>query len=210
MVRLGLALISLLGVASAGTAFAQSARELFESGRASYRVGDYEVAIEKWSKAYELDPQPLLQYNLGQAYERLGRLEEAIAATESYLADTSPDDPNRGDAVGRHATMTRRLEQTAIVVRSDVEGAIIEIDGEYKARTPRVDPIRVKPGQHTVIVRHGDLGEFRTRGSAVNERWSQERKLLMSTTPNSPRMEASRPRFTALRPPLVEICQPSS
>ena len=69
ILRTLLATVLLLGVAS--TASAQEARELFTQGQAAYETGDYETAVSSWERAYELDPRPLLQYNLAQAYERL-------------------------------------------------------------------------------------------------------------------------------------------
>jgi tetratricopeptide (TPR) repeat protein len=70
-----------------------SARDLFLRGQAAYRQGDYATAAELWSQAYAMDPRPQLQYNLAQAYGRLGRMEEERAALERFIAETSPDDP---------------------------------------------------------------------------------------------------------------------
>lgn len=130
----------------------EGARELFMQGSDAYRVGDYEAAVTAWRNAYELDPQPLLLYNLGQAYERLGRLPEAIEALSGYLEAAPTGDPLRSDATARLASMRERLGRTSIVVTSNVEGAVIRIDGEERARTPRLDPIQVDPGTHRVTV----------------------------------------------------------
>jgi len=63
------------------------ARSLFRAGQELYRRGDYETAIAHWSAAYELDPRPLLQFNLSQAYGRMGKLVEERAAHRAVAAD---------------------------------------------------------------------------------------------------------------------------
>jgi tetratricopeptide (TPR) repeat protein len=139
----------------------ESARELFERGTAAYHVADYESAISAWERAYALDPRPLLQFNLSQAYERVGRLADAVHALETYL-DTAPaDDPPRATAVARLASMRERLARTGVVVHANVDGAIVLIDGEERARTPRPDPIPVAPGTHSLVVRSPGYREHR-------------------------------------------------
>jgi PEGA domain/Tetratricopeptide repeat len=128
------------------------ARELFQRGQGAYAQGDYEAAIRDWSRAYELDPRPLLQFNLSQALERLGRLEQAVAALELYLANATPDDPSQADARARQATIRERIGRTAIRIVGGQEGATIRIDGTDRGRTPHPDPLAVTPGAHEVVV----------------------------------------------------------
>jgi len=128
------------------------ARELFFRGQAAYERGDYEESVEAWEAGYALDPKPLLQYNLGQAYERLGELAKAVSAFELYLENADPDDPNQQRARAQLAAIRERLGRTSVVVRGGPEGATILIDGEDHGRTPRPDPIAVEPGNHRVEV----------------------------------------------------------
>lgn len=128
------------------------ARELFLRGQAAYERGDYEDAVAAWEAGYALDPRPLLQYNLGQAYERLGELPKAVGAFEAYLEHASPSDPNQQRARAQLAAIRERLGRTSIVVTGGPEGATILIDGEDHGRTPRPDPIAVSPGSHQVEI----------------------------------------------------------
>ena len=138
--------------ATEGANEGQSARDLFLRGQAAYERGDYEEAAAAWEAGYELDPRPLLQYNLGQAYERLGELPKAVAAFELYLEHASPEDPNQQRARAQLAAIRERLGRTAIVVRGGPEGATILVDGEDHGRTPRPDAIAVEPGSHRIEV----------------------------------------------------------
>jgi tetratricopeptide (TPR) repeat protein len=64
----------------------EEARALFEAGRVAYEDGRYSDALGYFQRAYELSQRPGLQYNLGLAYDRLRRDQEALQAFEAYLA----------------------------------------------------------------------------------------------------------------------------
>lgn len=141
-------------------AFAQDARERFRRGQTAYQQGDYETAITEWTSAYSSDPRPLLQYNLAQAYERLGRLVEARTALETYVANAASNDTNQADARARLASLRERLARTGVRVSGGPEGAAILIDGHDWGRLPRPDMIAVEPGTHRLIVRLTGYQDF--------------------------------------------------
>ncbi len=60
------------------------ARRLYVAGDAKYAEGDYAAAVELFSRSYELSGRPALQFNLANAFERLGRLNEALAALRRF------------------------------------------------------------------------------------------------------------------------------
>ena len=62
------------------------ARELYQNGAMLYEEGEYEQAIAAWEAAYDLSEEPLLYYNIANAYERLGLYDEAIDALARYRA----------------------------------------------------------------------------------------------------------------------------
>jgi tetratricopeptide (TPR) repeat protein len=66
------------------------ARRHFESGVAYYEQAEYEEALRAFEKAYELSSRPELLINVANVQERLGRLDQAIAALEKFLA-SSPE-----------------------------------------------------------------------------------------------------------------------
>lgn len=144
---------------TAGTA---DARELFRRGEAAYSAGNYELAIREWNNAYAIDPRPRIQFNLSQAYERLGQLEKAMEALKIFLDSGSPDDPMYPDANARLAALQQRLANTGVVVVGGREGGAIMVDDKDWGRTPRPDRIPVSPGSHVLVVRWPDRPEFRT------------------------------------------------
>jgi hypothetical protein len=146
--------LALAPVAHAQEAAAEGddARTLFQRGEVAYAQGDYDSAIELWTRAYALDARPLLQWNLSQAYERLGRVIEAAAALEAYLANADPSDVHQADARARLGALRERIASTGIILRGGPEGASVTVDGEDRGRLPRPDPIQVTPGSHEVVV----------------------------------------------------------
>lgn len=145
---------------TAGNESPEDARTLFQRGQVAYSQGDYEDAIELWTRAYGLDPRPLLQWNLSQAFERLGRLEDAAAALETYLANADPADEHQADARARLGSIRERIAATGVTFRGAPEGATVLIDGADSGRLPRPDPVRVSVGSHRIVVRADGYADF--------------------------------------------------
>lgn len=113
-----------------------------------------------WSRAYELDDRPLLQYNLAQAYERLGQLDQAVRAYRIYVEHTPGDDPRAVNARARIASLEQRVGQTSIALTGGVQGAHVVIDGRDRGLLPHPDPFHVDPGSHRIIVRLTGYEDF--------------------------------------------------
>ena len=156
---LGALLVGSLLLASPALA-QDDARTLFQRGQVAYSQGDYDAAIAQWTQAFGLDPRPLLQWNLAQAYERLGRLDEAAASLDSYLAHADPSDEHQADARARLGAIRARIEATGIVLRGGPEGAVVTLDGTDAGRLPRPDAIHVTAGSHHVVVRAPGYADF--------------------------------------------------
>lgn len=145
---------------AAAAATPDDARTLFQRGQVAYSQGDYEDALELWTRAYALDPRPLLQWNLSQAYERLGRLEEAATALDTYLANADPADEHQADARARLGSIRERIAATSVTFRGAPEGATVLVDGVDSGRLPRPDPLRVTAGSHRIVVRADGYADF--------------------------------------------------
>ncbi|HMI90219.1 MAG TPA: PEGA domain-containing protein [Polyangiales bacterium] len=141
---------------------ADAARDHFRRGEAAYQKGSYDVAISEWEAAYAADPRPRIQYNLYQAYERLGQLANASQALQRYLSTADPEDPSYADATARMTALQQRLQATGIRLVGGVDGAAINVSGQDWGRLPRPDKISVQPGNHRVVVTMDGYREFVT------------------------------------------------
>jgi len=149
-------LLSLPGLASAQ----EDARALFTQGQSAYETRDYATAARLWERAYELDARPLLQYNLAQAYERLGQLEQAIEAYQIYVDNAETVDQRVQGARARIVSLQQRVSQTSLALAGGPEGAQVVIDGTDRGRLPHPDPFRVEPGNHRIVVRAQGFEDF--------------------------------------------------
>ena len=70
------------------------ARQHFQSGKQLFDAGDYRGAIREFEAANKLAPKPLLLFNIGLAYERLGEVGPAVQYFKAYL-EQAPDAPDR-------------------------------------------------------------------------------------------------------------------
>lgn len=55
----------------------EGARRLFQSASEAYQRGEYQVAADHFTRAYELAPLPVLLFNIAQAYRQLGDCDRA-------------------------------------------------------------------------------------------------------------------------------------
>lgn len=61
------------------------ARQLYLEGEAHYAAGRYADAAEAFERAYRLSRKPALLFNLGNAYERMGKFDKAADTLREYL-----------------------------------------------------------------------------------------------------------------------------
>jgi len=138
----------------------EEARAHFQRGQTAYQQGDYETAIREWDAAYEADPRPRIQFNLSQAYERLGRLQDAAAALDRYLETAEATDENQADARARRSALRERVGRTGVRITGAPDGATILVDGQDWGRAPRPDAIGLEPGTHRIVIRLEGYRDF--------------------------------------------------
>jgi tetratricopeptide (TPR) repeat protein len=60
------------------------AKRLFNQAHLAFQNGDYEEAIVKWQKSYDLSKEPLIFESISSAYERLGDAKRALENLRSW------------------------------------------------------------------------------------------------------------------------------
>ena len=89
---------------------AKQARQAFEMGKKAYTAGEFDKAIELWKEGYELKDDPILLYNIAQAYRQKGDAAKAIFYYRGYLRD-APQARNRPEVEARMAELQRGIEE---------------------------------------------------------------------------------------------------
>jgi tetratricopeptide (TPR) repeat protein len=116
-VILGLAACAALAGAPASARAQQpdyeAAKRHFLTGKDLFEKHEYNRAAAEFEAAYEITKDPVVLFNVGEAYEKAGKTDEAIRAYEGYLAGT----PTAQD-------------------REDVEKKITELKNKRSAPTP--------------------------------------------------------------------------
>ena len=127
---------------------ANEARALHERGMLAFSAGDFSGAIDHFSRAARLRPDPALSYNLARAYERLHDDTHALAHYRAYLhAAKAPSDAST--VAARMARLHRQAEQAQLRqlhIDAEPHGAAIWIDGEPVGHAPVA--LRLPEGPH--------------------------------------------------------------
>ncbi len=85
------------------------ARELYQLGDRLYSRGQYEGAYDAFQEAYELSHRPALLFNVANALERAGRLQEARTNLQEYLPHATEE--QRSDVESRIRSLEVRIER---------------------------------------------------------------------------------------------------
>jgi tetratricopeptide (TPR) repeat protein len=123
-------LIAIVCAASVGAAQprarspADQAREQYERGVVAYNLEHFDEAIAAFSRAYELDPAPILLYNIAQARWKKGENDRALFYYRRYL-EADPAAPNRAAVEARIEELERTRQPSSSVPPPPIAPAAI-------------------------------------------------------------------------------------
>lgn len=129
-----------------------AARVHFGAGKQFYKESRYDDAIREFRDAYKYDPNPLLLYNLAQAYEKAALIPDALQYYRRYIHD-SPTAPDRKTVEIAIGNLEQRMVEKGVqlvTVFSTPDGAMVAIDGTVQGPTPL--GANLKPGRHKLSV----------------------------------------------------------
>lgn len=132
----------------------------FKEGRALFKKGQYREAAEKFQAAYNLDPVPILLYNLARAYEEVPDPERAIEFYGNYLKRV-PDAEDREDVEYRVGLMRKTIaaaRRASVRIVGLPPNPRVLIDGVEATVEDSV--VRVEPGKRVIRVEGGPQGPW--------------------------------------------------
>jgi hypothetical protein len=164
--------VTLASPAAAQDATAQ-AKALFNGGAQAYEAGQYQMAIQAFTAAYQLSPRPGILFSMAQAHKKqytVGRqpaeIRQAIKLYREYIGKVEQGG-RRGDAVQALAELEPIAEKlgadtgaapapaqakasTWLMLSAQAKDAQISIDGGKPSPAPL--NVEAKPGPHKVHV----------------------------------------------------------
>jgi tetratricopeptide repeat protein len=87
----------------------QDVRVHYERATRAYDLNKYSEAIDEYQKVYEIDGDPVMLYNIGQAYRLNDQPQESIHFYRRYL-QRQPDARNRDDVDRKIASLEKLIE----------------------------------------------------------------------------------------------------
>src|SRR5205814_10008777 len=104
-------LLSAMVVAGSSRALAAGeGKAYFDSGVRHYNLGHFQDAIVDFEKAYNIDPAPILLFNIAQSHRQLGDKERALFFYRRYL-EQAPNAGNKAEVEQRMKDLTQSLQQ---------------------------------------------------------------------------------------------------
>lgn len=129
------------------------AKTLKSEGAKLYSQGRYKEAIDKFSRAFAINQDIGLLYNIGVSYEQLEAWQECVSFLDRFTAK-APIGPKKDRALNKRKSCEARLQtDQTITITSTPPGATIFIDDKaagVKGATPYTGTL--PPGQHKVWV----------------------------------------------------------
>lgn len=126
------------------------ARDRFEQGLRLFDEGDTAGALAEFQRAYALIPTPVLLFNIGLVHAASGRSVEAVEALDAAILSGALAPAETERALRVRTDQQRRVGTLGIELSEP--GAVIEVDGVPRGKTPLDGPLRVAGGQHVVEI----------------------------------------------------------
>jgi len=134
--------------ASSQDAKIAAAKKAFAAGTRAYAEGDFDAALQRFRRAYELTGSPDLLYNIATVSDRMRLDEEALHAYEGYL-DARPDSVDREHVASRIDVLRAAIEarrRAEIDAEIETRKAAIEAAARVKAERPLTQHVGPGPG----------------------------------------------------------------
>ncbi|MEZ4453471.1 MAG: tetratricopeptide repeat protein [Nannocystaceae bacterium] len=110
----------------------ESFESLTEQATEKFQQKDYDAAVALFERAYALNPEPNILFNIGRIYEESGKLEDAIVYYERFITDPQVDHEARQIALRR-----RDVAREVVDIRKKEER---DAQGGGGATTPTENP----------------------------------------------------------------------
>jgi tetratricopeptide (TPR) repeat protein len=164
-IGLGLALLA------AGPALADDtdqAKEHYLKGKALAEEGAYEKAVVELLASYDLNPIPIVLYNIAVSYDSLEQYAEAVKYYEKYLMDEKELSKGQKSKILKRID-TLRTYLGILDLSVDEDGAEVLVDDRLVGITP-VKAVLIETGNHTLTLRKPGFLEIKKSFTIISEK----------------------------------------
>lgn len=148
-----LALSLLVGGADAQPRDVERADALFREARKLMASRDFQTACPKLEESYRLDPAAGTAVNLGDCFDRVGKVGSALLAYQAAKRLLAPSDPRNAPVAKQIAVLKRRVSRVIITLAPDApEGVTVLRDGRPVDVADFGKALPVNSGKHTIEV----------------------------------------------------------
>ena len=128
-----------------------TAKALFERGVANYASGQYASALGDFQEAFRVRPHPLVNVNIANCYDKLGKPLEAVSHFQRFLDSDAGTPAQRTEVTAAVERLKQQIGK--VVLHITPEGALAVIDQDKEHRAPLTDAVPLEAGKHTLEVR---------------------------------------------------------
>jgi len=171
----------------------EEASRRFQRGRELFNEGDYRTALVEFRRAYELAPNYIVLYNIGNVQFQLLDYAGALDSFEKYLSQGGANiDPKRKADVDRDIEKLRS-RVARVEITTSVPDADITIDDLPVGKTPFNKSLVLNPGRHKITA----IKEGRLPASQTVEVASGDTPSVKLDLPEKPLNQSPQPPMVA-------------
>jgi len=158
------------------------AKQRYLKGVELFEEGDYQAALIEFKRSYELVPKHEVLYNIGQVHFQLQDYASALKALERYLQEGDRKIP-----AARRSDVERDLEKlrsrvATLVVKTNLPGADVLVDGVKVGTTPLREPLLLSSGKRRIeATKQG----FRTASTTEELAGQEQREIALELRPEA-------------------------
>jgi len=160
----------------------EQAKEHFLKGKTLVEERAYEKAIVELQASYELNPVPIVLYNIAICFDELHQYADALKHYRLFIAQTNGGSEEMIKSV---SSRIKHLSQLIGLLKISVteEGAEILVDNKMVGHTP-MEAFFVETGSHDLIIRKTGYPEIKKKIKIVSGA-TTELSFVMSTSESS-------------------------
>lgn len=130
----------------------EEATKLLLQGNKDLDAGNYLQALDEFQRAYAIFPSVKLHFNMAQTMLQLGRPLDALEHFELFLKGVKKEDAPDIWTIANNKVFELQGKIATLQLQSSVPDAEITVDGAAIGKTPLLQPARLQPGPHVIVV----------------------------------------------------------